>query len=159
MSNEPRVTRRSLLVGAAAIGAAAAGRIGHEANAEGAIGAPVGIELFPSQGCSSCPPADAVLGSLARRPDIVALSFHVDYWNYLGWKDPFSSPETTARQRLYGHALHQESIYTPEMVVDGRAHTPCVYRDSLSSLIQKRARLRERERHRHRCYHSIEIAA
>ena len=59
------------------------------------------VELFTSQGCSSCPPADAFLGELAKRDDILALSVHVDYWDYIGWKDPFASPENTKRQRDY----------------------------------------------------------
>ena len=62
---------------------------------------PVVVELFTSQGCSSCPPADQYLAELAGRGDVIALSFHVDYWNYMGWTDPFSRPEYTKRQRLY----------------------------------------------------------
>jgi hypothetical protein len=88
--------------------------------------APLVIELFTSQGCSSCPPADALLGKLAAagqsegRP-IVALSFHVDYWNDLGWADPFSTPTWTARQQQYARALGDRSVYTPELVVGGAA--------------------------------------
>ncbi len=85
--------------------------------------APTVVELFTSQGCSSCPPADKFLGELARRDDIIALSFHVDYWDYIGWPDPFASKETTARQHAYGRSLRQRYVYTPEMVVDGRAHS------------------------------------
>lgn len=81
---------------------------------------PVVVELFTSQGCSSCPPADALLGELAARPGILALSFHVDYWNYLGWRDPFSSPESTQRQYGYGRAFNLRTVYTPQMVVQGR---------------------------------------
>ena len=81
--------------------------------------APVVVELFTSQGCNSCPPADALLGELAQRPDLVALAFHVDYWNYIGWQDPFSSPEATKRQRDYAQSLELSSVYTPEMVIDG----------------------------------------
>lgn len=79
------------------------------------------IELFTSQGCSSCPPADAVLGALADRDDVVALSFHVDYWDNLGWKDPFAAPQYTARQKAYRVAFHNAQIYTPQMVIGGRA--------------------------------------
>ena len=78
------------------------------------------LELFTSQGCSSCPPADRVLGKLSRRPDILALSFHVDYWNYIGWKDPFSSKKWSQRQRQYNRAL-RSGTYTPQLIVDGRA--------------------------------------
>jgi hypothetical protein len=82
--------------------------------------APVLVELFTSQGCSSCPPADALLGELAQRPDVLALSFHVDYWNYIGWTDPFSSKEATERQRSYSRAFHRSMVYTPQVVVAGR---------------------------------------
>jgi hypothetical protein len=79
------------------------------------------LELFTSQGCSSCPPADALLGELAQRPDVLALAFHVDYWNDLGWRDRFSLAAATERQRRYTEALGLPSAFTPQLVMDGRA--------------------------------------
>jgi hypothetical protein len=103
-------------------------------------GGPWSIELFTSQGCSSCPPADLQLGRLARRPDIVALSFHVNYWDYIGWKDRFASSETTARQHAYARSLKQRYVYTPEMVVDGRAHEPGVKEGPIEALLDQARR-------------------
>jgi hypothetical protein len=81
---------------------------------------PVVLELFTSQGCSSCPPADALLKQLAATdPSLVPLSFHVHYWDYLGWKDPFSSTANTDRQRTYARALSAGSVFTPQMIVNG----------------------------------------
>jgi Uncharacterized secreted protein len=77
------------------------------------------VELFTSQGCSSCPAADTLLGELAARPDLLALSAHVDYWDYLGWKDPFASAVNTRRQRDYARALSLRYVYTPQIVVQG----------------------------------------
>ncbi|SNR65167.1 DUF1223 domain-containing protein [Paracoccus sediminis] len=80
---------------------------------------PVVVELFTSQGCSSCPAADAMLSGLSDQPDVLPLSFHVDYWDYLGWTDSFARPEFTRRQERYAQAAGERSVYTPQMIVDG----------------------------------------
>ncbi len=86
------------------------------------LGGPVVVELYTSQGCSSCPPADAFLGELAMWPGVIALAFHVDYWDYIGWKDPFANPAYTERQKDYQRSFASRYIYTPQMVIDGRSH-------------------------------------
>ncbi|MAQ85167.1 MAG: DUF1223 domain-containing protein [Maritimibacter sp.] len=83
---------------------------------------PVVVELYTSQGCSSCPPADALMTELAGRDDVIALALHVDYWDYIGWKDSFASPDYTNRQRGYARASGHRTIYTPQMIVGGVDH-------------------------------------
>lgn len=109
---------------------------------------PVLVELFTSQGCSSCPPADlefARLGQgLAREVTgdvpVIALAYHVDYWNHLGWRDPFASASWTLRQKAYGEALEQDTIYTPEAVVQGCAHAVGDKVESVAGLIKAASR-------------------
>ena len=84
---------------------------------------PVVVELFTSQGCSSCPPADAFFGEeLAGREDVIALALHVDYWDYLGWRDNFANPAFTKRQKNYARAGGHRMVYTPQIIVGGRDH-------------------------------------
>lgn len=80
---------------------------------------PVVVELFTSQGCSSCPPTDAMIAMLAGQSDVLPLSFHVDYWDYLGWADSFARPEFSARQEAYARAAGERSVYTPQLIVEG----------------------------------------
>ena len=101
---------------------------------------PVVVELFTSQGCSSCPPANAFLNELSRgRRDVLALAFHVTYWDRLGWKDPFSLSAATQRQDVYGHRFGDGS-YTPEMVVDGAAGMVGSDRSDVGAAIEKAKR-------------------
>jgi hypothetical protein len=95
------------------------------------------VELFTSQGCSSCPPADKYLGELARRDDVVALSFHVDYWNYIGWRDLYSDPKWTKRQHAYRQNLKKHYVYTPQMVIDGHMESVGSRRSQVRELISR----------------------
>ena len=96
------------------------------------------VELFTSQGCSSCPPAEQVLLELdERQTDVLALGFHVDYWDRLGWKDPYSSRSATERQQGYQRLIGSEQIYTPQMVVDGRADVLGSDRDAVTSQLRR----------------------
>jgi hypothetical protein len=85
---------------------------------------PLVIELFTSQGCSSCPPAETYVGSLSTRPDILALAFHVTYWDDLGWPDRFALSQSVQRQNTYARNLHRTSVYTPQIVIDGHEDDP-----------------------------------
>lgn len=82
------------------------------------------VELYTSQGCSSCPPADALMRELADRDDLIALSLHVDYWDYIGWQDSFAQPRHSKRQRSYALAMGEKMVYTPQIIVDG--HTALI---------------------------------
>lgn len=94
------------------------------------------VELFQSQGCSSCPPANANLSAISGRPDLIVLNFSVTYWDYLGWKDTFARPEFTARQRAYRASGHSDGVYTPQFVIDGRKALVGARRDALDSAIR-----------------------
>jgi len=96
---------------------------------------PVVVELFTSQGCSSCPPADKLLGELASRGDVIALGFHITYWDGAAWRDPFSSPASTDRQVAYDKRLTGGQVYTPQMVIDGTVDTIGSDRDAVLTAI------------------------
>lgn len=97
---------------------------------------PIVVELFTSQGCSSCPPAEAYLGELAKRSGVLALELHVDYWDYIGWKDPFADRNNVERQRLYGGKLGSRYVYTPQMVINGRVDAVGSDRDKVEDAIK-----------------------
>lgn len=137
--------RRTVAMFAAAWFAAVAGPVHAQGPMERAAG-PTVVELFTSQSCYSCPPAEAFLATLADRPDVLALEFHVDYWNSLvygrhgRWTDPYSSPAATERQRGYNVAVRgRGDVYTPQTVVDGRHEAVGSAGGAILSLIEKSA--------------------
>jgi hypothetical protein len=112
--------RTPIAHGAAALTALLLSMSGNARAATAPPAAPIVVELFTSQGCNSCPPADALLGELAQRVDVLPLAFHVTYWNDLGWRDRFSFREADARQYRYANAMGTRSVYTPQMIINGR---------------------------------------
>lgn len=119
MNTSFHISRRALLTSA---GAGALASLTGSGAALAKRSAPVVVELFTSQGCSSCPPADAFMGELIHRPGVIALSYNVDYWDYLGWRDTLGSPVFSRRQRDYAARRGDGQVYTPQMVIDGRHH-------------------------------------
>lgn len=110
--------------------------LGDGQRAEAAQAEPlVVVELFTSQGCASCPPADAYLSDIAQRKGVLALSQHVDYWNYMGWKDPFSSAMASKRQKAYANSLGARYVYTPQIVVDGKAQDVGSNREAVEAML------------------------
>lgn len=98
---------------------------------------PVLVELFTSQGCSSCPPADAFLHELSARDDVIALALHVDYWDYIGWKDSFAQPAFTKRQKAYAKSGGRRSVYTPQMIIAGQDHVIGTHEEDVGILIRR----------------------
>ncbi len=94
------------------------------------------VELFTSQGCSSCPPADKILGEISNTPNVLALTLNVDYWDYLGWKDTLGSPEHSRRQRDYAVRRGDGRVYTPQMVVAGQNHVVGSYKNRVVAEIK-----------------------
>lgn len=101
---------------------------------------PVVVELYTSQGCSSCPPADALFDQLAARDDVIALALHVDYWDYLGWSDTFGDAAYSDRQRSYARAAGDPMVYTPQILVNGATAIVGTDSASLADLLQSEAR-------------------
>lgn len=132
------MNRRAVILGLvlALVGAAPAPLAGADEAAEGGP-APAILELFTSQGCSSCPPADALLGEFARQNGIVALTLPVDYWDYLGWRDTLARPANSERQRAYARARGDRAVYTPQVVVNGLYHAAGHKRDAIAAAIDK----------------------
>src|SRR6202012_4721381 len=93
------------------------------------------VELFTSQGCSSCPPADKIIGELAKDPSIIALSMPIDYWDYLGWKDTLADSRFTARQKAYSKVRGDRAVYTPQAVINGETHVIGSDRESIETAI------------------------
>src|SRR3954462_8908156 len=104
---------------------------------------PIVIELFTAQGCANCPAADSYIGQLARRKDVLPLSFHVDYWDYIGWKDQFADPVFVGRQRAYAMTLGQHMVYTPQVVVGGASDAQGGNRATIEQRIRE-AKARQR---------------
>lgn len=100
---------------------------------------PVVVELFTSQGCSSCPPAEALMPKLAARDDVIPLALHVDYWDYIGWKDEFADPAYSRRQKAYAHAGGRHMVYTPQMIVNGVEDVVGAHAMELAELIAAHA--------------------
>lgn len=128
MSKPDGISRRNLLL--AGVGCAF-----YAKPAMAAAGSPVVVELFTSQGCSSCPPADAFLSELAGQKGVMALTYHVDYWDYLGWKDTFGSKDCSQRQYDYADARGDMDVYTPQIVVHGGGHFVGSNRDAVGNAI------------------------
>ncbi len=129
MKTSPILFAAALALGVGTVGAGATSAL--------AAGPRAVIELFTSQGCSSCPPADRLLGELAQDPALIALSVPVDYWDYLGWKDTLALPADSTRQREYGDVRGDREVYTPQVVVNGMVHALGSNKDAIEDAIAK----------------------
>ena len=136
MSSAIPARLRPFVVALFAVALSASCDAGLAAEAPANLERPLGVvELFTSQGCNSCPPADRLFAELAGRGDVVALAYHVDYWDYLGWHDTLGSKDNTARQNAYMRAFAGRSIYTPQAVINGRTHVNGANRDAVESTL------------------------
>jgi len=135
MARSP-ISRWSGALGAGALGAFAIVAVIRPAHADPRAV----VELFTSQGCSSCPPADKILGELSRDPSVIALSLPIDYWDYLGWKDTLADSRFSARQKAYSHMRGDRDVYTPQMIVNGSAQAIGSDRSSIEGAINETSR-------------------
>ncbi|ULB08774.1 DUF1223 domain-containing protein [Cereibacter azotoformans] len=126
------------------LGAACALSLGIAGLAQAQSHTGVVVELFTSQGCSSCPPADAFLAALASDPRLIPLALHVDYWDYIGWEDQFADPRFTQRQKSYARAVGSRTIYTPQMIVGGVDRVEGNAPEKVAALILKHMQKAER---------------
>ena len=132
-----RISRWSGALSAGALGASALSVLAIVAVIRPAHADPRAVvELFTSQGCSSCPPADKILGELSKDPSVIALSMPIDYWDYLGWKDTLADSRFSARQKAYSHVRGDRDVYTPQVIVNGSAHVIGSDRSSIEGAIQ-----------------------
>jgi hypothetical protein len=143
-------SRKSLWLAAFALafsafaGTGQAGELDKPQSDRGLADRPLGVvELFTSQGCNSCPPADALFAELAAKEDLVALAYHVDYWDYLGWQDTLSRKENTERQYDYMRAFGSRSVYTPQAVINGRVHVNGASRGEVDGALARMAKTGE----------------
>jgi hypothetical protein len=125
------------------LGAAAVCSLAAPACAKASL-SPVVVELFTSQGCSSCPPADAFMGELVGKEHVIGLSLNVDYWDYIGWRDTLASPANTKRQRDYARKRGDNRVYTPQMVINGYRHAVGSDRETVLHMIEEESRRTER---------------
>ena len=128
-------------------GAAQAHHVRHDHRHAAAAAQPVVVELFTSQGCSACVSADKLLNQLADRPGVLALTFAVDYWDYLGWNDTFARPEFSARQKAYMERQSLRDLYTPQVIVDGKGQVAGAEPKKIDTLIAKAAHSRSHPPH------------
>jgi hypothetical protein len=134
---------RTAWIGALALALIGAVPVAATAQAARARG-PLVVELFTAQGCDSCPQANTIVADLAERDSVIALTFPVDYWDYLGWRDTFARPEFSARQRAYAARLGVRAIYTPEVVINGRREASGVQAEVIQDLVTSEAARRVR---------------
>ena len=136
-----RISRRCISRWSGALGAGALGVCAIVAVVRPAQADPRAVvELFTSQGCSSCPPADKILGELSKDPSVIALSMPIDYWDYLGWKDTLADSRFSARQKAYSHMRGDRDVYTPQVIVNGSAHVIGSDRSSIEGAIEDTTR-------------------